>query len=273
MDFSTARQQLHHLLRQEEPFNLAQAALYIALEEYPNLQVDDYLQTLDDMAAAVSEQLPPEPYPLRILQTINRYLFEEQGFRGNERDYYDPRNSFLNDVLDRRTGIPISLSLVYLEIANRIGFPMVGINFPGHFLIRPVQEDMELFVDPFHQGDLLFLQDCKERLEILYQRPVELQPTFFEVITPQQFLARMLTNLKHIYLDQGHLQNCLACSERILLVEPTLALERRDRGLLYYQLGRWIEARQDFEDYLGQNPRAQDRPLIFQLLDRMTQDQ
>jgi regulator of sirC expression with transglutaminase-like and TPR domain len=272
MDFSTARQQLHRLLHQEEPFRLAQAALYIAQEEYPALSVDDHLQQLDEMAQAVSQQLPPEPYPLRIVQVINHYLFEELGFRGNEQDYYDPRNSFLNDVLARRTGIPISLSLVYLDIAAQIGFPMVGINFPGHFLIQPVQADMELFVDPFHQGDLLFEQDCQERLEQLYQRPVDLQPAFFAVITPRQFLTRMLSNLKHLYLDQGDLHKCLACSERILLVEPDLTLERRDRGLLYYQLGRWVEARQDFEDYLGQNPRAQDRPLIFQLLERMTPD-
>jgi regulator of sirC expression with transglutaminase-like and TPR domain len=272
MDFSIARQQLRRLLQQEASFRLAQAALYIAQEEYPTLSVGSYLQQLDAMAAAVAQQLPSEPYPLRIVQVINRYLFADLGFYGNEQDYYDPRNSFLNDVLERRTGIPISLSLIYLDIANQIGFPMVGINFPGHFLIRPVQADMELFVDPFHKGELLFEQDCKERLEQLYQRPVELQPDFFAVITPRQFLTRMLSNLKHLYLDQGNLHKCLACSERILLVEPDLTLERRDRGLLYYQLGRWVEARQDFEDYLSQNPRAQDRPLIFQLLERMTPD-
>ncbi len=169
MQFSQTRQYLCQLLRQDAPFNLAEAALYIALEEYPDLNIQTYLQRLDRMAEEVSQGLPPEPYPLKILQTINRYLFETLGFQGNERDYYDPRNSFLNEVLDRRTGIPITLSLVYLEIARRIGFPMTGINFPGHFLIRPEQEGMELWVDPFHQGEILFPEDCKNRIEALYQ--------------------------------------------------------------------------------------------------------
>lgn len=272
MQFSQTRQYLCRLLRQDAPFNLAEAALYIALEEYPDLEIQTYLQRLDKMAEEVSQELPSEPYPLKILQTINRYLFETQGFQGNTQDYYDPRNSFLNEVLDRRTGIPITLSLVYLEIAHRIGFPMTGINFPGHFLIRPEQEGMELWVDPFHQGEILFPEDCKNRLESLYQKPVELRPEFFEAISPPQFLVRMLNNLKHIHLDRGDLDRCVAASERILLIDPDALLERRDRGVLYYQLGRWVEARQDLEDYLGKIPHAQDRPFIFQLLDRITQN-
>jgi regulator of sirC expression with transglutaminase-like and TPR domain len=272
MQFSQTRQYLCQLLRQDTPFNLAEAALYIALEEYPDLEIQTYLQRLDTMAAEVSQGLPSEPYPLKILQVINRYLFETLGFQGNERDYYDPRNSFLNEVIDRRIGIPITLSLVYLEIARRIGFPMTGINFPGHFLIRPEQEGMELWVDPFHQGEILFPEDCKHRLEVLYQQPVELRSEFFEAISPPQFLVRMLNNLKHIYLNQGDLDKCVAASERILLVDPDAVMERRDRGVLYYQLGRWVEARQDLEDYLGKIPQAQDRPLIFQLLDRITQN-
>jgi regulator of sirC expression with transglutaminase-like and TPR domain len=272
MEFSIARQRLYSLLHRPEPFSLAEAALYIALEEYPDLQVETYVQVLDNMAAEVSKQLPSEFYPLRILQTINRYLFEEKGFCGNERNYYDARNSFLNEVLDRRTGIPITLSLVYLEIADRIGFPMVGINFPGHFLICPQHEEMDLFIDPFHKGELLFLQDCKDRLEMMYQRPIGLFAGFFEVIKPQQFLVRMLTNLKHIYLDEGNLLRCLSVSERILLIDPEAVIERRDRGLMYYQLGRWVESRQDLEDYLGQSPWAEDRSLIFDLLERMTQN-
>jgi regulator of sirC expression with transglutaminase-like and TPR domain len=272
MQFSQTRLYFCQLLRQDAPFSLAEAALYIALEEYPELEVQSYLQRLDMMAAEVSQQLPSEPYPLKILQAINHYLFETQGFQGNEQDYYDPRNSFLNEVLDRRTGIPITLSLVYLEIAHRIGFPMTGVNFPGHFLIRPEQEGMELWVDPFNQGEILFPEDCKNRLETIYQQRVELRPEFFEAIAPRQFLVRMLNNLKHIYLDRGDLQRCLAASERILLVDPDTVMEKRDRGVLYYQRGRWVEARQDLEDYLGQIPQAQDRPLIHQLLDRITQN-
>jgi regulator of sirC expression with transglutaminase-like and TPR domain len=272
MQFSQTRLYFCQLLRQDAPFSIAEAALHIALEEYPELEVQSYLQRLDMMAAEVSKQLPSEPYPLKILKTINHYLFETLGFQGNEQDYYDPRNSFLNEVLDRRTGIPITLSLVYLEIAHRIGFPMTGVNFPGHFLIRPEQEGMELWVDPFHQGEILFPEDCKNRLESIYQQPVELRPEFFEEIAPRQFLVRMLNNLKHIYLKQGDLLRCLAACERILLVDPDTVMEKRDRGVLYYQLGRWVEARQDLEDYLAQIPQVQDRPLIHQLLDRIKQN-
>jgi regulator of sirC expression with transglutaminase-like and TPR domain len=272
MQFSQTRLYFSQLSRQDASFSLAEAALYIALEEYPELEIQNYLQRLDAMAAEVSELLPPEPYPLKILKTINQYLFEALGFQGNQQDYYNPHNSFLNEVLDRRTGIPITLSLVYLEIAQRIGFPMTGVNFPGHFLIRPEKEGMELWVDPFHQGEILFPEDCKSRLEAIYQQSVELRPEFFEAIAPRQFIVRMLNNLKHIYLDQGDLQRCLAASERILLVDPDTVMEKRDRGVLYYQLGRWVEARQDLEDYLGQIPQAPDRPLIHQLLDRITQN-
>jgi regulator of sirC expression with transglutaminase-like and TPR domain len=272
MQFSQTRLYFCQLSRQDTPFSLAEAALHIALEEYPELEIQSYLQRLDTMAAEVSEQLPSEPYPLKILKTINHYLFETLDFQGNQQDYYDPRNSFLNEVLDRRLGIPITLSLVYLEIAHRIGFPMTGVNFPGHFLIRPEQEGMELWVDPFHQGEILFPEDCKNRLEVIYQQPVELRPEFFEAIAPRQFLVRMLNNLKHIYRDRGDLQRCLAASERILLVDPDTVMEKRDRGVLYYQLGRWVEARQDLEEYLARMPQAQDRPLISQLLDRITQN-
>jgi regulator of sirC expression with transglutaminase-like and TPR domain len=269
MDFPLARQHLYRLLHQPEPFSLAEAALYIAQETYPDLQIEVYLNTLDEMATAIHSRLPQERYPLKVIQTINQHLFETLGFRGNEKDYYDPRNSFLNDVLEQRTGIPITLSLVYLEVSQRLDFPMVGINFPGHFLIRPQQDDMEIYVDPFHQGEILFPQDCQTKLEALYQQKVELRETFFEVVEPRQFLVRLLTNLKHIYLNQGQLQECVAVSERLLLINPESTTERRDRGLLYYQIGRWVEARQDFQDYLAQSPQAPDQALIVELLNRI----
>ena len=160
MDFSLARQHFYQEVQQpDEQINLERAALYIAQEEYPDLDVDEYLNALDMMADDVREQLPIESYPLKILKTINHYLYGNLGFAGNTENYYDPRNSFLNDVIDRRTGIPITLSLVYLAIAQRLDFPMVGIGMPGHFLIRPIQEDMDIFVDAFSQGEILFPPD------------------------------------------------------------------------------------------------------------------
>lgn len=271
MEFSLARQRFYQEVRQDdEKINLEKAALYIAQEEYPNLEIEKYLTEIDRMAAEVHARLPEEPYPLKIIQTINRYLYEDLGFSGNSEDYYDPCNSFLNDVIDRRTGIPISLALLYLAIAERIEFPMVGIGMPGHFLIRPaVNEEMEIFVDAFHNGEILFPQDCQERLNQLAGQPVEMRPQFLEAVSPRQFLARMLTNLKGIYLNQGKIEKCLAMIERILILFPDAAYELRDRGIIYFQTHRWIEARQDLEGYLDQVPAANDRDLIQQLLDQI----
>lgn len=272
MEFSLARQRFYQEVRQpDEQINLEKAALYIAQEEYPDLEIDEYLNALDMMADEVQERLPEEPYPLRILQTINRYLYEDLKFAGNTENYYDPRNSFLNDVIDRRTGIPLTLSLVYLSIAHRLNFPMVGIGMPGHFIIRPAMSDMEIFVDPFHSGEILFSQDCQERLSQLYSQPVEMRPEFLEPVTNRQFLARMLTNLKVIYLNQNEIEKCLSTIERILILFPDAPFELRDRGIIYFQTNRWIEARQDFESYLNLVPRANDRDVIQQLLDRISQ--
>jgi regulator of sirC expression with transglutaminase-like and TPR domain len=270
MDFPAARQRFYQAIHQpDEQIDLAKAALYFAQEEYPNLEPEAYLQTLDRMAADVRGQLPETRYPLKVIQTLNHYLFQDSGFSGNTADYYDPRNSYLNQVIERRMGIPITLSLVYLEVARRIEFPMIGVGMPGHFLIRPVGDDLNVFVDPFHQGEILFPEDCHERLNRLYGQPVEFQPEFLEPVSKRQFLARMLTNLKVIYLNQGEWSKALATIERILLLFPDAPLEQRDRGLLYYQLGRWTEATQDLENYLENAPSADDAAVVRQLLKRM----
>jgi len=272
MDFSLARQHFYQEVQQpDEQINLERAALYIAQEEYLDLDVDEYLNALDMMADDVREQLPIESYPLKILKTINHYLYGNLGFAGNTENYYDPRNSFLNDVIDRRTGIPITLSLVYLAIAQRLDFPMVGIGMPGHFLIRPIQEDMDIFVDAFSQGEILFPQDCQDRLNQMSGQSVEMQPQFLAAVTPRQFLARMLTNLKATYLDRGEMEKVLAAIERILLLFPNAAFELRDRGILYFRMNRWIEARQDLEAYLDALPMADDRNTIRKLLNRIGQ--
>lgn len=253
----------------EEQINLANAALYIAQEEYPDLDLAEYLNALDTMAAEVQERLPAQQYPLRIIQSINQYLYDDLGFSGNTTDYYDPRNSFLNEVISRRTGIPITLSLVYLEVARRIDFPMVGIGLPGHLLIRPAVEGMEIFVDAFHRGEVLFAEDCQERLTQIYAQPVTLQPEFLEPLTSRQFLARMLSNLKVIYLHRQELELALAAVERILLLFPGMPVELRDRGLIYYQLSRWAAASNDFETYLAMVPNAEDAPVIRNLLNQL----
>jgi regulator of sirC expression with transglutaminase-like and TPR domain len=270
MDFPQARQKFYEEINQpDEQIDLAKAALYLAQEEYPQLEPEQYLSALDSMATAVAKRLPSERYPLRMIQTLNQYLYEELGFAGNTEDYYDPRNSYLNDVIDRRLGIPITLSLIYLEISQRINFPMVGVGMPGHFLVRPAVKEMLVFVDPFHQGETMFPEDCQERLSQIYGRPVELQPEFLEPVGSRYFLARLLTNLKAIYINQNDDLRTLTIIDRILLLFPTALSEQRDRGFIYYKLNRWVEARQDLTDYLDQMPTAPDRSIILEILSQM----
>ncbi|WP_445173307.1 SirB1 family protein [Microcoleus sp.] len=273
MDFPIARQLFYQEINQPDAsIDLAKAALYMALEEYPNLEPEEYLNALDTIADEVRSRLPAQNYPLRIIQTINTYLYGELQFAGNDADYYDPRNSFLNEVIDRRTGIPISLSLVYLEVAKRIDFPMVGIGMPGHFLIRPDFEDAGILVDAFNGGEILFPEDCQARLSQIYGQPMELQPAFLAPVSRRHLLGRMLGNLKAIYLQQRDTLRVLLAIERILLLFPEALGERRDRGILYYQVGRLAEARHDLELYLRNAPNASDAATIRQLVDRLDRD-
>jgi regulator of sirC expression with transglutaminase-like and TPR domain len=270
MNFSIAKQNFYQEINQPDAqIDLAKAALYIAQEQFPELDTQEYLNALETMAAEVQERLPQERYPLRVIQTLNQYLFQDLGFVGNHQNYYDPFNSYLNQVIERRTGIPITLSIVYLEIAKRIDFPMIGIGMPGHFLIRPDFEESGIYVDAFNQGEVLFPEDCEARLSQIYNQPVQLRPEFLAPVSNRQILARMLTNLKIIYMNSDAFETALSMIELILLLFPHTITEKRDRGILYYQLKRWIEAKQDLEDYLQQSPTAQDASVIRQLLARI----
>jgi regulator of sirC expression with transglutaminase-like and TPR domain len=271
MQLSLARRCFIREIRQsDEAINLERAALYLALEEHPTLDVDIALAQLDRMADVVRDRLPESRYPLRVIKVINQYLYEELGFVGNRKNYYDPQNSHLNQVLERRLGIPITMALVYLAIAKRVDFPMIGIGMPGHFLIRPLVEDMDIYVDAFNGGEILFPQDCEALLQKLYQEPVALRPEFLQPVTNRQFLARMLGNLKGIAINQNNIHSALAAVERILLLFPEASGELRDRGILYFQLRRWSEARQDLEGYLRTMPPEGDRNLIQDLLQQIS---
>ncbi|PSN18103.1 hypothetical protein C7271_14295 [filamentous cyanobacterium CCP5] len=272
MEFPVARQQFYREVQQpDESVDLAKAALYIAQEAYPELEIKAYLKALDTMAEEVRERLPQESYPLKIIATLNRYLFEDLGFKGNTHEYYDPRNSFLNEVLERRVGIPITLSLIYLEVAKRIDFPMAGVGLPGHFLIRPTLEAMAIYVDPFHQGEILFEQDCQDRLRQVYGESAALQPAHLEEVSKKAILMRMLANLKMIYLHHRDVPQALGAIDRILMMFPHAASELRDRGLLYYQQGRLTEARRDLEHYLYERPSGTDAFEIRQVLAQIEQ--
>jgi regulator of sirC expression with transglutaminase-like and TPR domain len=248
---------------------LVEAALAISWEEYPHIDLSSYREALDDMATDLQPRVQGVNYPLKVISEINRYLFEEQNFCGNENNYYDPRNSFLTDVITRRLGIPLTLSIVYMAIGDRIGFPLEGVSLPGHFIVRPQRSDIEVFIDPFANGEILFKQDCAAKLAHIYGAEAELKPEYLETVGVRRILERMLMNLKLIYLNQKKFHKALSTVEKILMLWPNVSTQVRDHGLLCFQLERYVEARSDLEAYLELSPYADDAELIQKLIDEM----
>ncbi len=248
---------------------LAEAALAVAAEEYRGLDVNAYLGTIDRLGARVAARLLPPPRPvLHVLAALKAVLFEEERFRGNETDYYDPRNSFLNEVIDRKLGIPITLCVLFMEAASRAGLALQGVGFPGHFLVRcPAGEGMpeDLFIDPFNGGDLLTGGECVARFRALLHGR-EFDPRFLEPVAPAQILSRMLHNLKKIYVEAGDDVRALWVIDRLILLSPGNLEERRDRGLVAARLGGTASAVKDLSDYLAASPQAADAEEVAQLL-------
>src|SRR5919109_4372964 len=234
MDIPEARRHFAAIVRQPQgDFRLAEGALLIAQEEYPNLDIAAYLYRLDTMAAEVKHQLGLELDPRRIVATLNAYLFDTQGFYGNQEDYYDPRNSFLNDVLERKTGIPITLSVLYLELGRQVGLPIVGVGLPGHFIVQYAAQPGQFWIDPFHRGRVLTREDCMARLQDIYGQTLDWHDTYLQPVSDHDILRRMLHNLKAIYLRQSDYGRALRVVERLLLLTPGMPTEMRDRGLLH----------------------------------------
>jgi regulator of sirC expression with transglutaminase-like and TPR domain len=257
-----ARQQFARLAASpDHALDLAEAALWIAAEEDGPVDVERYLARLDELADALRPRISPEHTPRERLDQLLAYMFRELGFRGNEADYYDPRNSYLHQVLDRRCGLPISLALLLIEVARRVGLRVAGVGFPAHFLA--VDLDLpQLFIDPFHGGRLLTEYECRVLLRQKTQGRVEFDRSLLRPVSARQLLIRVLTNLKSVHLGRGDLERALAASDRILLLSPAAAEEYRDRGLCQLQRRAFRAAVEDLNHYLSLAPMADDRLLI-----------
>ncbi|HEY8475962.1 MAG TPA: transglutaminase-like domain-containing protein [Chloroflexota bacterium] len=247
--------------RPDDQIDLAVAALLIAEGEYPGLDQERYLKMLDALAAIAAERLGAVRAPRAVVDALNVVLFQECGFRGNALDYYDPRNSFLNDVLERRLGIPITLSLLYMEVARRLGVLVEGVGLPGHFVVRVPDGLDGLIVDPFFGGALLSVEDCVRRVDAIYKGALPFRPEFLAAVSKRQLLARMLGNLKAIYLRSQDLRRALRTMEALMLVAPSPE-ERRDRGLTRLRLGDLSGARDDLDRYLEARPAAPDAERV-----------
>lgn len=248
--------------RNDEDINLAEAALLYAKEEYPDLDIEKYLRKINLIAEEINKNLSRGNDPNYLIGEINTYLFAVAGFRGNRGDYYDPKNSFLNDVLDRKKGIPIMLSVLYMEIANRLGLNLKGVGFPGHFIVKYSGPEGEILIDPFNEGRTLSHKDCQDILDRVYNGGVEFQRYMLEPSTKKQILVRMLNNLKNIYWSSKNYLKALSIVEFILLLTPDSVTEIRDRGMIYYQLECFSQALLDFEKYLRIYPEAPDEKII-----------
>lgn len=254
------------LARDDARIDLAQACLMIAQDAYPELEVEPYLGEIERMALRLRGTLAKVTAPEERVMGLNRFLFAELGYRGNAEQYYDPRNSYLNEVMDRKTGIPITLAVLYMAVGRRIGLPLEGVSFPGHFLVRLRLRGGMLVLDPFDGGTPLSEDDLRERLQRVIPKgaaegvPVTELPLeqFLEPATARQILARVLRNLKAIYRDADKPERMLEVLNRMLVVAPDATAELRDRGIVYHRLECYRAAQKDLSDYMEREPQAPD---------------
>jgi regulator of sirC expression with transglutaminase-like and TPR domain len=249
----------------DDSIPLLRAALLVAQDEYPALDPSEYEAGFDRLASTLGSRMQGIVDPSEQLGELNRFLFREQGFAGNHNDYYDPRNCYINDVLDRRLGIPITLAVVQIELARRVGVPLEGVSFPGHFLVRlPVDEGL-VVLDPYHHGRSIDAQELKLRARPHLDGQDIDDQQLLNILAPashRSILARMLRNLKGVYAERGDWDKGLRCADRLVRLEPQQAEEVRDRGMFYLKVGHTSAARDDLTRYLALQPGAEDADAV-----------
>jgi regulator of sirC expression with transglutaminase-like and TPR domain len=254
--------------RPPDQVDLAFAALLIALDEYPGLDFSMYLARIDAFAERALSRLhfDASERPMEAIESINYELFETEGFRGNRDEYYDPRNSFLNEVLDRKRGIPITLSILYMEVGRRVGLKIEGVGMPGHFLVKHRHDGVDIFVDAFARGEILLEEGCQRKLTQLHGESFQFNRSYLDAVNRNQILTRMLHNLKAIYWNQQNYTKALGVIEKVLLLNPTAAGEIRDRGFVHYRLNQLSPAIKDWSRYLELRPSAPDAAEVSKKL-------
>jgi regulator of sirC expression with transglutaminase-like and TPR domain len=252
-----------------EPIPLARGALLIAKEEYPGLDIEQYLGRIADLAHEGEAQVRAGSNTVEKVQHLSDFLFEQKGFDGNRDQFGDPRNSFLNEVLERRIGIPITLSVVYIEVGRQLGLNLFGVSFPAHFLVKAVDERGELIIDPFNGGLILGLDEIRARLAQIYGREVEIDPAMLKAVGAREILARMLRNLKNIYGSASDWQRALGTLDRILMLEPRSVEELMERGALNERLECFGPALTDFRSFLKHAPEHPGAPAAREAVVRL----
>jgi regulator of sirC expression with transglutaminase-like and TPR domain len=272
----TPLQYFASLVAEDASLALTEAAVSVAQDEHPQLDAQAVLAQIDQLAVRLQRRLPRDAMPLQKLRLLNHYFFNELGFGGNVNDYYDPRNSYLHEVLATRRGIPITLALLYIEIASQIGLAARGVSFPGHFLVKLKLPKGDVVIDPF-SGRSLSREELDERLAPYRRRqglvgehevPLGL---FLQAATAREVLARLLRNLKEIHRSAQDWTRMLAVQQRLVVLLPEAWEERRDRGFAYAELGQHLQAIDDFSAYLDHRPAAEDASQLLERIDELRQ--
>ena len=254
--------------RKEERLDLAMAALLIAKEEYPRLSIEDYMERLDYLGAEYAIDLPVDLTPELTCRTLTKLLVDVHGFHGNQEAYYDANNSYLNQVLERRTGIPITLSILYIEVARRAGIVLLPVSFPGHFLVRH-SSDTSFYIDPFNNGRMLSLDDCREMIARTHPN-AEFSESMLGSATKRQVISRLLLNLKGIYTHAEDAERALRIVELLTTISPWDLDQVRDRGILYYRTGQLDKAIADLRSYAEHAAPGPEVEVVKDALRRLT---
>jgi regulator of sirC expression with transglutaminase-like and TPR domain len=248
------------------PFDLAELALRLAADEYPTLDLEAHLGELAGMAHEVKSYLRGS-LEARV-SGLCRYLFHDMGFRGNQEEYFDPRNSYLNQVLERKTGLPITLSVVTIAVGARAGLRVVGIGLPGHFVAKASNNGEEILFDPFHGGRLLTVEECERLVQRVTKAPFEATPEVFDELPLSTILVRMLSNLKGVYLRERDFSRAVRVIKRITQLVPNDLLQQRDLGVALLNAGQAGSAIGHLETYLSGIAETTDTEAVRQLLKR-----
>ncbi len=266
------RTEFEQFLKQpDNQINLAEAALLLARLEYPELDVSGYMKRIHQLADEVRSRLPDNPNAGDTLNQLNQVLFVEKGFEGNSDHYYDPRNSFLNDVLDRKLGIPISLSILYIELGQELGLPLAGVSFPGHFLVKLEIDNGAIVLDPYFGGISLSEEDLEERLQEFYGDELKRHHFYGLLATSsnKEIIVRVLRNLRNLYMQEGYWEKALTMADYMVDLDDDKADALRSRAAIYDQLECSASALQDYKHYITVSPNAMDlgdiRNRIIQL--------
>jgi|SRR5450755_2017287 len=273
----TALDYFASLVADDASLPVIETAIAIAQHEYPGLDTQATLADIDRLSARLKQRIPRDAAPMQRLRLLNRFFFHELGFSGNINDYYDPRNSYLHSVLETRRGIPITLALLYVEMATQVGLDAHGVSFPGHFLARIRMPQGDIVIDPFTSQSMS--RDALDALLVPYRRRHPLAGTsefslgvFLRPAAPREVIARMLRNLKEIFRSGHDSARLLGVAERLVILLPEAWEERRDRGLVHAALGARYPAMVDLAGYLEHAPDAPDGPAIKQRLAELGHD-